>query len=41
MVWLVLDIFKSVLDKFQLQYMGLNAFKESIVDHIVQCIGYE
>jgi hypothetical protein len=41
MVWLVLDIFKPVLDKFQLQYMGSNAFKELVVDHIIQCIGYE
>jgi len=35
---LVLAISKSVLDKFQLQYMGSNAFKESVVDRIVQGI---
>jgi len=41
MFQLVLVIFKSVPDKFQLQYMGSNAFKELVVDPVVQFIGYK
>jgi hypothetical protein len=41
MFQLVIAIFKSVLDKFLLQYMGSNTFKESVVDLIVQCISYK
>jgi len=38
MFQLVLAIFKYVPDKFHLQYMGSNAFKESVV---VECISYK
>jgi len=41
MFWLVLAIFKSVPDKFRLQYMESNAFKELVVDPIVQCINFK
>jgi len=41
MFQLVLAIFNSVPDKFLLQYMGSNTFKEPVIDLIVQCISYK